>query len=209
MRLGKLASLGVVFGTMLLHGSLARADFSVQYLADGGFGAALNPVYTQGPIQITFNPNAQSVILPTASPTSQVSFGQFNTSGTVAGTPLTTLNPTPFTLRITQLLPGPGQGSFLGTLQGTLGSDTSGAFVQFAPPLNMVLAGILYQITSNDSSTPGRVNIAPKTTNGGVTTIVGQVSAVPEPTSLLLMAMGCPIVLGLVRRGRSKKALVA
>jgi len=196
---------------MLLHGTLARADFTVTYLASGTFSGGGTPntsTYTQPDavnpaqsISIVFNPTVQSVTLPTANPTSQVSFGQFSTNATTA-TNLTTLTPTTFTLNIQQTSPTSGALSFVGTLQGQLRSDTSGAFIQFSQPLSKQLDSILYQITSADSGTPGRVNIAPRTTNSGLTTIVGQVTAVPEPGSLMLLALGCPIVLGLARRGR-------
>jgi len=208
MKIGKFSGLGLALGAMLLHGSIARADFTLGYIATGSFNGGPG-VYNQGPVQVAFNPFPQQVTIPTGVTTSLVSFGEFSTNGTTSGTAPITLTSTPFTLTIAQLLPTiGGPVTFTGTLQGTLGSDFSGAFVQFTGPLSRTIGSILYEIVSADNNTPGRVNLAPKTA-GGLSTIAGRVTAVPEPASFVLIAMGCPIVIGLVRQGRRMKASMA
>jgi len=208
MKIGKFTGLGLALGAMLLHGSIARADFTLGYITTGSFNGGPG-VYNQGPLQVTFSPFPQSVTIPTGATTSLVSFGEFNTNGTTSNTAPIALNPTPFTLSIAQLVPEVGGPvTFAGTLQGTLGSDFSGAFVQFTGPLSRTIGSILYEIVSADNNTPGRVNLAPRSA-GGLSTIAGRVTAVPEPASFLLIAMGCPIVIGLVRHGRRMKASMA
>jgi len=211
MKIGKLAGLGLALGALLLHGSVARADFNVLYITTGSFGSGANPppIYNEGGVQITFSPFPQNIIIPTGQTSSSVNFGQFNTNGTAIGTAPFELTPTPFTLTITQLVPMPGgQTTFSGTLQGMLGSSSSGAFVQFTGPLSTTIGSIIYQIVSADDNIPGRVNLDPQSA-GGLSTIAGRVTAVPEPASLVLIAMGCPILIGLLRQARRMKAPVA
>jgi len=208
MKIGKFSGLGLALGAMLLHGSIARADFTLGYIATGSFNGGPG-VYNQGPVQVAFSPFPQQVTIPTGATTSLVNFGEFSTNGTANGTPRTPLTSTPFVLRIDQIQPDLGGPVFFtGTLQGDLGSNFSAAFIQFTGPLSRTIGSIRYDIVSADDNIPGRVNLAPKSA-GGLSTIAGRVTAVPEPASLVLIAMGCPIVIGLVRQGRRMKASVA
>src|SRR5262249_8391274 len=112
-----------------------------------------------------------------------------------------------FTLDIFQTAPTAGMLTFVGALSGTLRIDNSGAHVDFAGPLSQSIGNIVYTITNGDSGAPGPVNIAPPSTNAGLTTINGPVglASVPEPSALVLIALGAPAVLvASYRRSRKK-----
>jgi len=205
MKIGTFARLALAIGAMILHGSSAQAEF-VTYTALGSFSAGSTPgtsTYSAPGISIAFeSPLNNSVNVP---PTSQVSFGQFNTILTTAPNFVGLLGN--FTLNIFQSAPTFGSLTFVGALSGQLRVDNSQAFVQFNPPpagLVGTIGSIFYRIASADDNVLGRVNIAPPTTNNGRTTIVGQIGIVPEPGSFVLLAMGCPIVVGFAYRSRRK-----
>ena len=150
-----------------------------------------------------------------ASPISQATFGSFDTSLFTSGdlTPISTT----FTLNIVQLLPTPPVGSetasFSGSLTGTLNIDSSGnLFLLFDGPLSASITSeegleVIYSIVSGDSFTPGRVNLNPSTTNGGISTIAGQVEVVPEPSTLALAGIALPLLAAY--RLRRKSASIA
>jgi len=194
---------------MLLNASAAHAEF-VTFITTGSFSGGSTPgtsTYTDAVngISISFTSSANNnVDVP---PTSQVSFGQFDTSATTAAVFAPVV--TNFTLTILQLSQSGGTLDFLGTLSGQLRIDNSQVFVQFNTPLTGTIGTIFYSIASADDNTPGRVNIAPPQTNNGLTTVVGRVGVVPEPSSFALLALGCPAVLAIARRGRRKLATVA
>jgi hypothetical protein len=151
-------------------------------------------------ISIVFNSSLGNNV--TVPPESLVSFGQFDTSATTGtvSTPVVS----GFTLDIFQTMPTAGMLTFVGALSGTLRIDNSGAHVDFAGPLSQSIGAIIYTIANSDSGTPGRVNIAPPSTNAGLTTINGTVNAIPEPSALLLVALGGPaLAVAAYRRRRS------
>jgi len=179
----------------------ARAEF-VSYVTVGTFTGGTTPntsTFTGPGVTILFTGATNSSV--SVPPASQVSLGTFNTTGTTA----TTATPVSsgFRLDVFQTTPTGGTTSFLGTLSGTLTLNNSQAFIQFATPLTSSIGTVLYSIASADNNTPGRVNIAPPSTNNGMTTIVGLVNVVPEPSSLVLAGlMGPGLLVGLVCRGR-------
>ncbi|WP_165246184.1 hypothetical protein [Paludisphaera soli] len=145
--------------------------------------------------------------LVNADPTSQATFGEFDTS--LITSPVNIPIVTGFTLTILQLSPAPTGDPdvvFSGTISGTIRIDNSGAFLQFDGPLSQSIASVIgpvtYSILSGDSFTPGRVNINPSTTNGGRSTIAGLVTVIPEPSSIVLAGLAAPLVL-IVRARRS------
>jgi hypothetical protein len=196
MRAGKSLWTGLILGAMLLAAPAARADM-VTFITTGTFSGGDAPgtsTYLNAAlgIDIVFNGSLNNTV--TVPPASLASFGTFDTSATTTTTfaPVTT----DFTLNIIQTAPVAGTGQFTGTISGTLMVTNSQVFLLFSGPLSETIGGSLYTILNADSSVPGRVNIAPPSTNLGITTINGQVNrAVPEPGTLSLLLLGGPAIL--------------
>jgi len=188
----------LALGAVLALGSSAKADL-VQFVTTGVFSSSGTDTFTAPGVSILYHSSTNnSVNVP---PASQVSFGTFDTTGTTATSP--TPVSSDFTLNIFQTAPTAGTVSFVGSLAGTLTLNSSQAFVQFGPPLSKNIGLVSYTIVSADGGSPGRVNLAPPSTNAGISTINGSVnSAVPEPSSLLLSALLAPALLALVVRTR-------
>ena len=71
----------------------------------------------------------------------------------------------------------------------------------FSTPLSQTLDGFIFTIVNADQTMPGRVNLNAPTTNGGVSTIDAIVtSAVPEPSSVVLLGLAVPALAGLAYR---------
>jgi len=217
MRFGKSQLVGLALGGLLLLGAgmRAHADFPTTFTTIGTFTGGTTSgtgTYTDdaGAVVVTYSaPTVNSVDAET-----QASFGTFTTSSTTATTAFTIPAGVTFTLEIDQTAPTAEPPLFFtGTLSGSLrgGADggSSTAFVQFNGPLRQFTASGNrdYEIVSSDNGTPGRVNLsAPGAGNPpGTTTINGFVS-VPEPTSLVLMGLGAPMLLGLARLRRKGRA---
>jgi len=209
MKSGKFLCLGMALGAMLMAGSGARADL-VTYATTGTFGSSGTSTYSQNGVSIVYN-NGFGVGV-NVSPISLVSFGTFNTSLTTAPD-LTPVSDT-FTLKIFQTAPTSGNATFVGSLTGTLSTNASTAFVQFAAPLSQTIGAELYSILSADNNTPGRVNLSSPKANAGISTIAGQITApaaVPEPSTMALAASGALTLAGMGyrRSRRSTQALAA
>lgn len=205
MHMGKSVCLALALGGMLLLGQSARA-ITVTYTTLGTFDsgdAAGTSSYVDAANGITIdflNALGESVDVP---PPSQTSFGTFDTSATTT----TSFAPVSsgFTLDIFQTAPAPGGTlTFVGTLSGQLRVNNSQAFVQFDAPLTQSIGLVIYSIVSADDNTPGRVNIAPPTTNNGLTTVAGRINVIPEPSAIVLVGLGAVAPLGLMLRGRRK-----
>jgi len=204
----------VALGALLLSSPATKADL-VSFVTLGSFSGGDNPgsstyLDAANGITIAFNGSVNNNV--NVPPSSSASFGTFDTTGTDAAdfVPVTGT----FTLSIFQSAPTVANLSFVGTLTGTLRADNSQAYIQFDAPLSQTLGDILYQIVSADGTsptdhTPGRVNLAPPTTNLGVSTIQGRVGrAVPEPSTLVLMGIGGPALMA-IRYRRKMNANVA
>jgi len=188
--------------------SPAHATF-VTYSTVGTFDAgdaAGSNVYLDAAhgVDIVFNGiTTNSVTVP---PASNASFGTFDTSATTASTLQNVASG--FTLQIFQTSPtSGGPATFVGSLSGKLALDNSQAFVQFNAPLSKSIASIVYSILSADSGTPGRLDLVPSTTNAGLSTLQGQINAVPEPSAVALLGMGA--VVALVYRRRIRRTAAA
>jgi hypothetical protein len=211
MRFGLSAlAITAAVGVALL-GSPAPAHATVvTYTTSGTFdsGDTMGTnVYTDAAhgISISYDPIVSNSV--NANPSSNASFGTFNTSLTTA----TTLQgvSSGFTLDIFQTAPTPGGPlTFVGTLAGTLDINESHAYVQFNAPLSGNIGAVTYTITSADSGFAGRTALVPSTTNGGLATVQGliSVSAVPEPSVVLLAGLGVPALLLACRRHKKGNA---
>ncbi|HEU5117638.1 MAG TPA: PEP-CTERM sorting domain-containing protein [Isosphaeraceae bacterium] len=193
-----------VGGLFFSAGSSSQADM-VTYATTASINGGA-PTYTQGS-----PPNQVSLVFGSAggtvnSPT-QINLGTFDTSGTLATATGVTFNNVSFALTVFH---GTGSHTFNGVINGTLAANSSTAFLQVNGPLSAVIDGVTFSIVSADTGTPGRVNIAPETTNGGISTIQGFVTAVPEPSSLAMLALGSSVaMIGLRSRRRMQLKAMA
>jgi len=207
IRMTAIAMVAAVGVAVLGAASPARASL-VTYSTTGTFDsgdAAGTSVYSDlaNGVRIEFlGIISQSV---NANPSSTASFGNFNSSGTTATTPVALSSG--FTLDIVQTAPAPGGAvTFVGSLHGTLAIDQGNAYVQFDAPLSQSIANVLYQITEADNNTPGRANIVPPSVNGGLSTVEGlvTVNAVPEPSTMVLAGLAFPALLVFLRKKTAK-----
>jgi hypothetical protein len=142
---------------------------------------------------ITFTGVASTV---DATPFTFSSLGQFQTTTSGAGA---TITPgTTFSLTINQTAPTAGTGSLFATLNGTIEQNQSTGLVTFSVT-TVTIDGVTYSLTNNP------LPLVPPNTNNGVTTVQAQISnpsAVPEPTTMILLGTGLSGVAAAVRKRR-------
>lgn len=188
-----IAFLALVAGIAVAATPTTARAVVVDFSTSGTFSGpnAVGNVLSAGGITITFNGRTGGI--PVGTP-SNTSFGDFVVTGVANSTATYTNN---FTLTINQTVPSAGNANFpAATVNGTITIDTnnvgtSDAYVQFASPLNQTIGSIIsYKIQNADDLTPGKISLPAN----GMATINGQVTAVPEPATLLSLAVGLPLL---------------
>jgi hypothetical protein len=154
----------------------------ITYTTSGDIGTKTGP-----PIgNFSFNPTSGTVLLP-----GTFSLGSFSAQALPEGTGLS-YSHLPFYINVALQSPGPSGSissglSIQGELNGTITGTTSSTVVATLTSVQATGPGMLpFPV---DSFNVGPQTLAPSGVNGGMTSLMGQVNAVPEPTPLAMMGL--------------------
>jgi hypothetical protein len=164
----------------------------VTYSTSGVISSSGTNTVSNGGMTITF---AGLPSTTTADP-SNISFGDFVSSGTTSGT-----FGGNFTLNVFQTVPSGGSGTFVGSFGGTIQSNGSLTYWVPNQPTTFNIGISTYELfTHGTAAGAGYALVAPNN-NNGKTTVEGFVST-PEPSSMALLGTGLIGLVPMIRRKR-------
>ena len=169
--LAAIATVAVAWGSWVAPAEAITVSFSTT----GCFGTLCTPSVTNGGATLSFTGSGGTVTEPT-----NTTGGEFSTAGTVSAG---TFAGVPFTLTISQTVPGVGAGDIEGTLSGKVTTTSSGASIVFADP-SVTILGVKYTVIG------GVVPINAPSVNAGLSTLNLAINAVPEPAVLSMTLFG-------------------
>jgi hypothetical protein len=170
----------------------------VTYSTSGVFSASSSDVVTFGNIlgnstTLTF----AGISSTTIDAPSNVSFGTVNVATTGSGAS----GSGSFTLTIDQTVPSVGSGSLVGTLTGSFSENSSTGYLDFSNLILQIGTG-QSQVTYTLQQPVGGYELVPPNDNNGNTTIQGNITPAPEPSSLMLLGTGLLGAAGMLFRRR-------
>jgi hypothetical protein len=201
MRKFSVALLVVMVSWLMSASVVSAASITAGFSTTGLFTASGTNVYTDNGVTITFmGVTNASVITP-----SNTSLGEF----IVSGSPTTTGSfLSDFILTVNQTVPAVGSDTASGTIGGTITigalSDSSSVAVEFTSLEMAVISAGGYMVTYNPVN---ETLVVPPSTNSGIATLQGQITAVPVP--LPAAAWGGMSLLGLLGAGKLRKKMRA